>query len=97
MSLANDANNTFSSQMIKEYDVFKKTRTVELKQGLAAYADCHVDFYQKVSSTKKEEVPKMIYNKHWTLTTIFIFFIVFSGCGPMDKRTTDIRKHGCRG
>ncbi|ORZ10821.1 hypothetical protein BCR42DRAFT_422091 [Absidia repens] len=47
VSLANDANNTFSSQMIKEYDVFKKTRTVELKQGLAAYADCHVDFYQK--------------------------------------------------
>ncbi|KAI8086409.1 Phox homologous domain-containing protein [Halteromyces radiatus] len=47
VSLANDANNSFSSQMIQEYDIFQKTRVVELKQGLAAYADCHVDFYQK--------------------------------------------------
>ncbi|SAM03824.1 hypothetical protein [Absidia glauca] len=47
VSLANDANHTFSSQMIKEYSTFQQTRMVELKQGLAAYADCRVDFYQK--------------------------------------------------
>ncbi|KAI8328053.1 hypothetical protein BC941DRAFT_445716 [Chlamydoabsidia padenii] len=47
VSLANDANNTYSNQMIKEYHTFQQTRVVELKQGLAAYADCRVDFFRK--------------------------------------------------
>lgn len=45
---ANDDNNSYSSQMIKEYDIFQRTREIELKQGLTAYADCHIDFYKKV-------------------------------------------------
>lgn len=46
---ANDENNNYSNQMIKEYEIFQKARETELKQGLAAYADCHIDFYKKVS------------------------------------------------
>jgi sorting nexin-4 len=46
---ANDENNNYSNQMIKEYEIFQKARESELKQGLAAYADCHIDFYKKVS------------------------------------------------
>jgi sorting nexin-4 len=34
--------------MIKEFEIFQKAREAELKQGLAAYADCHIDFYKKV-------------------------------------------------
>lgn len=45
---ANDDNNSYSSQMIKEYDIFQRAREIELKQGLTAYADCHIDFYKKV-------------------------------------------------
>lgn len=45
---ANDINNSYSSQMIKEFEIFQKAREAELKQGLAAYADCHIDFYKKV-------------------------------------------------
>jgi sorting nexin-4 len=46
---ANDDSNGFSNQVIKEFEVFQKTKTLELKQGLLAYADCHIEFYQKVS------------------------------------------------
>jgi sorting nexin-4 len=34
--------------MIREFDIFQRARETELKQGLAAYADCHIDFYKKV-------------------------------------------------
>ncbi|KAK4512097.1 uncharacterized protein ATC70_013340 [Mucor velutinosus] len=44
---ANDDSNGFSNQVIKEFEVFQKTKTLELKQGLLAYADCHIEFYQK--------------------------------------------------
>lgn len=33
---------------MKEFEIFQKAREIELKQGLAAYADCHIDFYKKV-------------------------------------------------
>lgn len=45
---ANDDNNNYSNQMMKEYEIFQKARESELRQGLAAYADCHIDFYKKV-------------------------------------------------
>ncbi|KAI8366445.1 hypothetical protein EDC96DRAFT_442744, partial [Choanephora cucurbitarum] len=44
---ANDESIGFSSQVSKEYDIFQKTKMMELKQGLIAYADCHVIFYKK--------------------------------------------------
>lgn len=46
---ANDDSNGFSNQVVKEFEVFQKTKTLELKQGLIAYADCHIEFYQKVT------------------------------------------------
>jgi sorting nexin-4 len=46
---ANDESNGFSNQVVKEFEVFQKTKTLELKQGLIAYADCHINFYQKVT------------------------------------------------
>ncbi|CEP13087.1 hypothetical protein [Parasitella parasitica] len=45
---ANDINNSYSNQMIKEFEIFQRAREAELKQGLSAYADCHIDFYKKV-------------------------------------------------
>lgn len=52
---ANDDNNSYSSQMMKEYDIFQKAREFELKQGLTAYADCHIDFYKKVGNKDYEK------------------------------------------
>ncbi|KAI8091644.1 hypothetical protein BDF21DRAFT_145907 [Thamnidium elegans] len=43
----NDESNGFSIQVMKEFDVFQKTKILELKQGLLAYADCHITFFQK--------------------------------------------------
>jgi sorting nexin-4 len=45
---ANNDSHAFSDQVLKEFTVFQKTKTFELKQGLLAYADCHIEFYQKV-------------------------------------------------
>ncbi|KAI7892498.1 uncharacterized protein EV154DRAFT_537471 [Mucor mucedo] len=54
---ANDDNNSYSSQMIKEYDIFQRAREIELKQGLTAYADCHIDFYKKSISIWENILP----------------------------------------
>jgi sorting nexin-4 len=48
----NDISHSFSDQVVHEFDLFQQCKTNELKQGLAAYADCHVDFYQKVYQEK---------------------------------------------
>ncbi|KAI7897773.1 uncharacterized protein BX663DRAFT_490602 [Cokeromyces recurvatus] len=54
---ANDISNKYSSQMMKEYEIFKKSKEIELKQGLAAYADCHIDFYKKSISIWENILP----------------------------------------
>lgn len=54
---ANDDNNSYSNQMIKEYEIFQRTRQTELKQGLSAYADCHIDFYKKSISIWENILP----------------------------------------
>ncbi|OAC98009.1 hypothetical protein MUCCIDRAFT_150586 [Mucor lusitanicus CBS 277.49] len=54
---ANDVNNSYSSQMIKEFEIFQRAREAELKQGLAAYADCHIDFYKKSISIWENILP----------------------------------------
>lgn len=54
---ANDDNNSYSNQMIKEYDIFESARQTELKQGLNAYADCHIDFYKKSISIWENILP----------------------------------------
>ncbi|KAI9004810.1 hypothetical protein CLU79DRAFT_782663 [Phycomyces nitens] len=43
----NDANNYFSSQMVREFGIFQGAKSRELKQSLASYADCHIEFCQK--------------------------------------------------
>lgn len=57
MAKANDENNNYSNQMIKEYQIFKRAKEAELKQGLAAYADCHIDFYKKSISIWENILP----------------------------------------
>ncbi|RCH98084.1 intercellular trafficking and secretion [Rhizopus azygosporus] len=42
-----DESAEFSSQVVEEFSLFQKTKLLELKQGLLAYADCHIDFFQK--------------------------------------------------
>ncbi|CAO3675973.1 unnamed protein product [Rhizopus stolonifer] len=44
---ATDENNNYSTQMMKEFELFKETKETELKQSLAAYADCYIEFYEK--------------------------------------------------
>ncbi|KAG0174952.1 intercellular trafficking and secretion [Apophysomyces sp. BC1034] len=55
----NDINNTFSSQMNREFDIFQKAKTAELKEGLALYADCHIEFYQKGLSVWENILPML--------------------------------------
>ncbi|KAI8391637.1 uncharacterized protein BYT42DRAFT_202357 [Radiomyces spectabilis] len=43
----NDINNGFSNQMLKEFEIFQRAKTRELRQGLAAYADSHIEFFEK--------------------------------------------------
>jgi hypothetical protein len=52
---ANDESNKFSSQVVKEFGLFQKTKIMELKQGLLAYADCHIAFHEKVKKKKKKK------------------------------------------
>lgn len=55
MTQANDESNKFSSQVVKEFGLFQKTKIMELKQGLLAYADCHIAFHEKVKEKKKKK------------------------------------------
>ena len=43
-----DITNEFSEQMTEEFEIFQKSKATELKQGMLAYADSHIDFYTKV-------------------------------------------------
>ncbi|KAI8875935.1 hypothetical protein K501DRAFT_309394, partial [Backusella circina FSU 941] len=54
---ANDDNNRYSEQIIKECEIFQKTGQRELKQGLASYADCHIDYYKKGLSIWENILP----------------------------------------
>ncbi|KAI8637686.1 hypothetical protein BD408DRAFT_447423 [Parasitella parasitica] len=54
---ANDDSNAFSNQVIKEFEVFQKTKMLELKQGLLAYADCHIKFYEKGTEIWEKVLP----------------------------------------
>ncbi|KAG1162585.1 hypothetical protein G6F37_002027 [Rhizopus arrhizus] len=54
---ANDESNKFSSQVVKEFGLFQKTKIMELKQGLLAYADCHIAFHEKGMSIWEKILP----------------------------------------
>ncbi|KAI8333891.1 hypothetical protein BC941DRAFT_433277 [Chlamydoabsidia padenii] len=55
----NDISHGFSEQVVHEFDLFQQCKTNELKRGLAAYADCHVDFYQKGVSIWEKILPTL--------------------------------------
>ncbi|EIE81058.1 hypothetical protein RO3G_05763 [Rhizopus delemar RA 99-880] len=54
---ANDENNNYSTQMMKEFDLFKQAKEIELKQSLSAYADSHIEFYKKSISIWENILP----------------------------------------
>ncbi|KAI9318375.1 lipid binding protein [Dichotomocladium elegans] len=54
---ANDVSNAFSNQIIKEYDVFERAKTEEIKQGLMAYADSHIKFFEQGASVWENILP----------------------------------------
>lgn len=45
----NDISHEFSEQVVDEFELFQQCKTNEIKRGLSAYVDAHVNFYQKVS------------------------------------------------
>ncbi|CAO3600428.1 unnamed protein product [Absidia cylindrospora] len=59
VALANDTSQSFSEQVIYEFDLFQQYKTNELKHGLAAYVDTHVDFYQKGISIWEKILPAL--------------------------------------
>ncbi|OZJ02576.1 hypothetical protein BZG36_04199 [Bifiguratus adelaidae] len=44
---SNDVSNAFSTQVEKEFSIFQKSKTIELRDSLIAYTDSHVEFYEK--------------------------------------------------
>ncbi|KAI9253166.1 hypothetical protein BY458DRAFT_559103 [Sporodiniella umbellata] len=54
---AADDNNSYSTQMIKEFRLFTDTKESELKQSLVAYADCYIEFYGKSISIWNNILP----------------------------------------
>lgn len=54
---ANDESNLFSTQVLKEFETFQETKTLELKQGLLAYANCHIEFYEKGVAIWEKIIP----------------------------------------
>ncbi|KAI8140820.1 hypothetical protein BJV82DRAFT_519426 [Fennellomyces sp. T-0311] len=56
---ANDESNAFSEQVIKEYEIFDQAKTEELKQGLVAYADSHIKFFETGVSVWESILPTL--------------------------------------
>ncbi|KAI9313115.1 Phox homologous domain-containing protein [Dichotomocladium elegans] len=52
-----DITNGFSEQMTEEFAIFQQQKANELKQGMLAYADSHVDFYQKGATLWESILP----------------------------------------
>jgi sorting nexin-4 len=58
--------NMFSNQVMKEFQVFEKAKTVELRNGLSDYADSHIEFFKQgadiwsaiISTLEATEVPE---------------------------------------
>ncbi|KAJ8655823.1 hypothetical protein O0I10_008487 [Lichtheimia ornata] len=52
-----DITNEFSEQMTEEFEIFQKSKATELKQGMLAYADSHIDFYTKGAALWESILP----------------------------------------
>jgi sorting nexin-4 len=47
----------FSNQVMKEFQVFEKAKSVELRNGLLSYADSHIDFFKQGASIWSAIIP----------------------------------------
>ncbi|KAI7856769.1 hypothetical protein BDC45DRAFT_502266 [Circinella umbellata] len=56
---ANDESNAFNKQVIKEFELFQQAKTEEMKQGLVAYADSHIKFYETGVSIWESILPTL--------------------------------------
>ncbi|KAI9279420.1 hypothetical protein BC943DRAFT_331794 [Umbelopsis sp. AD052] len=54
---SNDVSNMFSNQVMKEFQVFEKAKTAELKNGLLDYAESHIDFFKQGASIWSAIIP----------------------------------------
>ncbi|GAB5586090.1 intercellular trafficking and secretion [Umbelopsis nana] len=54
---SNDISNMFSNQVMKEFQVFEKAKSVELRNGLLSYADSHIDFFKQGASIWSAIIP----------------------------------------
>ncbi|KAI8975645.1 lipid binding protein [Mycotypha africana] len=52
-----DESMRFNKQVIKEFELFQQAKTLELKQSLIAYADCHIEFYQRGMAIWEKIIP----------------------------------------
>ncbi|ORZ25085.1 hypothetical protein BCR42DRAFT_399352 [Absidia repens] len=55
----NDISHDFSEQVVDEYNLFQQNKTNEIKRGFTAYADSHVEFYQKGISIWEQILPTL--------------------------------------
>ncbi|CAO3636691.1 unnamed protein product [Cunninghamella echinulata] len=54
---ASDMSQAFSEQVVNEYAYFQDVKASEIKSGLTAYADSHIEFYQKGISIWENILP----------------------------------------
>ncbi|ORX60664.1 hypothetical protein DM01DRAFT_1300536 [Hesseltinella vesiculosa] len=54
-----DISQDFSEQVKDEYSLFQHTKTNEIKSSLSAYADCHIQFYEKSLAIWENIVPAL--------------------------------------
>ncbi|KAJ2962216.1 hypothetical protein NQZ79_g2600 [Umbelopsis isabellina] len=53
----NDVSNMFSTQVMKEFQVFEKAKAAELRNGLLDYTDCHIEFYKQGAKIWSDIIP----------------------------------------
>ena len=94
---ANDESNAFNKQVIKEFELFQQAKTEEMKQGLVAYADSHIKFYETVRVLEKKQIIKKYIEDRKVNQFFFVTLYVYIGCFYMGKYITHIGKYKNRG
>ncbi|KAM3586836.1 intercellular trafficking and secretion, variant 2 [Umbelopsis sp. WA50703] len=54
---SNDVSNMFSTQVMKEFQVFETAKAAELRNGLLDYTDCHIEFYKQSAKIWSDIIP----------------------------------------
>ncbi|KAG2184622.1 hypothetical protein INT43_000535 [Umbelopsis isabellina] len=54
---SNDLSNMFSTQVMKEFQVFERAKAAELRNGLLDYTDCHIEFYKQGAKIWSDIIP----------------------------------------